>query len=549
MTWLGTKRIAFVPVYRTVTLPDPPDVLPAEWSSDIARRATFDPDPTTGADRSLRAYIRAASSGRADLEATVEPMVTVDRKDVRPAHPDMQELASRLRDRGFDAAAIVMLGLPPAGTAEEGGFLARFVMREWVGTWAMELMHVLTGFTDLRCVPGFIDCEGGLRDIGNFDNMAFNRGMHPTAYTKAAVQWLDASAIANQTGRIGAYELHPVGLAQPPPAGRVTAVRIGSAVPYLMVEARLKVDQFESPSQVEPGIPSEGVIAYRVQTSDPLGHAQNSRIPLYLFTPVAMGAGQSVVSDVDVAVTVTGSTTDSFAVLVENRRAPFDSGQLLSFGDNGGPGNVSDPVVVGLGGWADFKVLFAGRDRIYAVDNDDQLLSYGDSGSLGNVSDPVVVGFGGWSDFKALFAGRDRIYAVDNAGQLLSYGDNGAQGNVSDPVVVGFGGWGDFKALFAGGDRIYAVDNAGQLLSYGDNGGAGNVSDPVVVGFGGWGDFKALFAGRDRIYAVDNVGQLLSFGDNGGPGNVSDPVVVGFGGWSDFKALFAGRDRIYAVVT
>jgi hypothetical protein len=79
----------------------------------------------------------------------------------------------------------------------------------------------------------------------------------------------------------------------------------------------------------------------------------------------------------------------------------------------------------------------------------------------------VVVGFGGWADFKALFAGGNlagegRIYAVDQGGQLLSYGDAGTPGNVSDPVVVGFGGWADFKALFAGGnlagqDRIYAV--------------------------------------------------------------------------------------------
>ena len=73
------------------------------------------------------------------------------------------------------------------------------------------------------------------------------------------------------------------------------------------------------------------------------------------------------------------------------------------------------------------------------------------------MSSPVVVGFGGWGDFKALFAGRDRIYAVDQDGQLLSYGDSGEPGNVSSPVVVGFGGWGDFKALFAGRDRIYAV--------------------------------------------------------------------------------------------
>ena len=502
MAWLGTKRIAFIPVYRTVTQPDPPDVIPADWSGDIMRRALNDPDPTTGADRSLRAYIRAASSGRADLEATVMPRVTVNRKDVRLDDTDMQQLAQRMRDQGFDAAAIVMLGGPGAGTGQEGGFLARFVMREKLGTWAMELMHVLTGFTDIRCRPGFTDCEGGVRDIGNFDEMAFNGGMHPTAYTKAAIQWLDASAIANHTGRIGAYELHPVGLNQPPPSGRVAAVRIGSQVPYLMAEARLKVDQFESPSQLEPGIPSEGVIVYRVQTSDPLGHPQNNHIPLYLLTPMALTAGQSVVSDTDIAVTVTGSKSDGFSILVEDRRAPFDHGQLLSYGDNGTPGNVSDPVVVGFGGWADFTALFAGGDRIYAVDQAGQLLSYGDNGNPGNVSNPVVVGFGGWGNFRALFAGGNRIYAVDQGGQLLSYGDNGSPGNVSDPVVVGFGGWGDFRALFAGGNRIYAVDQGGQLLSYGDNGNPGNVSDPVVVGFGGWADFGALFEGGNRIYAV-----------------------------------------------
>jgi hypothetical protein len=44
-------------------------------------------------------------------------------------------------------------------------------------------------------------------------------------------------------------------------------------------------------------------------------------------------------------------------------------------------------------------------------------LSYGDSGTPGNVSDPVVVGFGGWAAFKFVFGGRDqtgqdRIYAV-----------------------------------------------------------------------------------------------------------------------------------------
>jgi hypothetical protein len=91
------------------------------------------------------------------------------------------------------------------------------------------------------------------------------------------------------------------------------------------------------------------------------------------------------------------------------------------------------------------------------------LLSYGDAG----LSDPAIVGFGGWLDFKFLFAGKNlsgenRIYAVNQLGQLLSYGDDGTPGNVSAPVTVGFGGWQAFKFLFAGanlsgGNRIYAV--------------------------------------------------------------------------------------------
>ncbi|MGC1572607.1 MAG: hypothetical protein WA750_10930, partial [Pseudolabrys sp.] len=67
------------------------------------------------------------------------------------------------------------------------------------------------------------------------------------------------------------------------------------------------------------------------------------------------------------------------------------NGELLSYGDAGTLGNVS---------------------------TNGELLSYGDDGTPGNVSSPVVVGFGGWLQFKFLFAGRnaagqDRIYAVE----------------------------------------------------------------------------------------------------------------------------------------
>jgi hypothetical protein len=251
---------------------------------------------------------------------------------------------------------------------------------------------------------------------------------------------------------------------------------------------------------------------------------------------------------------------------------PFVNGELLSYGDSGTVGNVSNPVTVGSGGWLGFKFLSAGRNalgenRIYAVNQSGQLLSYGDSGTPGNVSAPVTVGFGGWLPFQFLFCGRnaagqDRIYAVNQAGQLLSYGDSGTPGNVSNPVEVGFGGWSEFKFLFggrnaAGQDRIYAVNQVGQLLSYGDSGTPGNVSNPVEVGFGGWLQFKFLAggknaAGQDRIYAVNQAGQLLAYGDSGAPGNVSNPVEVGFGGWLPFQFLFcganaAGQNRMYVV--
>ena len=215
MTWIGRKKIAFIPVFRPNA--HPPDVIAADWNSDILRRVFFDPDTRTGADRSLRAYIHAASSGLADLDAVVMPMATIDLQDVRLDILDERLDGPGLRKQGFDAAAAVMLGGVGAATSQRGGFWARFVMAETVGAWAMELMHVLTGFADIRCQPAFIDCPNDVGDIGNFDEMAFNKGMHPSAYTKAAIHWLDASAIAQHTVHGGL----PITRRRPRPAAPV----------------------------------------------------------------------------------------------------------------------------------------------------------------------------------------------------------------------------------------------------------------------------------------------------------------------------------------
>jgi hypothetical protein len=54
-----------------------------------------------------------------------------------------------------------------------------------------------------------------------------------------------------------------------------------------MVEARLQADQFDI------NIPNDGVIVYQVQTTDPLGNAQNDMPPLNLLTKTGLTTGQS----------------------------------------------------------------------------------------------------------------------------------------------------------------------------------------------------------------------------------------------------------------
>lgn len=209
MTWIGRKKLAFIP-FRRPTFDEFP--VPTDWPNEILRRVLFDPSPTTGADRSLRAYIHAASSGQADLDPVVLPMVTIDQGDVPPDFLESQ-LGSQLRDQGFDAAAIVMLGGLGAGSTR--GFWCRFVMLEGVGVWAMEFMHSLTRFADLYTLPGYSDSPFG--DMGAFDEMACSCSTHPSAYTKAAIGWIDGSMIAQHIGRTVEYDLHSVSLVQRPP--------------------------------------------------------------------------------------------------------------------------------------------------------------------------------------------------------------------------------------------------------------------------------------------------------------------------------------------
>jgi hypothetical protein len=320
--------------------------------------------------------------------------------------------------------------------------------RQPIGVWGQELLHLLCELFEHPNLPGY--------DV--MDGQGAGLSVHASATTKRLFGWLPAGIVEHVEGGLD-VNLHAIGLAQPPPPDRATAVRIPSQGPskQFFIEARVRTDPFDGM------IPAEGVLVYEVSET----------VKVNLLTNPVLARGQTFNSpDEGLRVTVNDALAGGFAVSVFMNPDPTVSGRLLSYADAGTPGNVSSPVVVGLGGWSAFKRLFtganlAGEPRIYAVDQNGQLLSYGDAGTPGNVSSPVVVGLGGWSAFKRLFAGANlagepRIYAVDQNGQLLSYGDAGTPGNVSSPVVVGFGGWSAFKFLFAGANlsgenRIYAV--------------------------------------------------------------------------------------------
>jgi PASTA domain len=311
MAWLGRKKLAFIPLSRTNI--QPPDVIPPDWPDQIMQRVFFDPatDPATGdrilgTDRSVRAYFHTVSYGLADLDVVVLPPETIAEENVPPDALEAT-LGNQLRSEGFDGAAIVMLGGPGGGSTSQLSNFAwsRFCMSDNLGNWVGEILHQ----TNLCDLPDFFDFAGQYpsgENMGPFDQEAGYLATHLSAWTKRAVGWLDPSTVVLHLGRVAEYTLHSISLIQPPPTGRIAAVQVGDQVPYLMVEARLQADQFDI------SIPNEGVIIYRVQTTDPLG---NDTAPLALLTKVALTAGQSFTTD-GVTVQVASSVPGGFSIQV-----------------------------------------------------------------------------------------------------------------------------------------------------------------------------------------------------------------------------------------
>jgi hypothetical protein len=371
--WIGPKKLAVVPTFNTQFDPPPPE----DWADRVCRRVLYDPDPQSGIDRSLRAHIEAISYGRALLEAHLFPFAFADGPAVFEAAAD-----SLPDGHGFTYLLVVIpmydgdidrIGYFETLTRNGVTFRAARVamnngpFRQPLGVWSMEVLHAMAEWPDLytHTLPP------GTSRMDRFDNMTYNAGTHSCAELKLRIGWLDAACVAVQDsddGETRSYDLHSIGLSGPPP-GRVSTVifpgpRAGST---MRVEARRRSDVYERGFAPFPnggfefqGIPFEAAIVYEVgQASDDISlHA-------------ALKPGERYAT-VRSSVEVTGSIQDGFTVTVQTNPNPNVTGRLLSYGDTGGPGNVSSPVVVGFGGWSDFKFLFAGRnlsneDRIYAV--------------------------------------------------------------------------------------------------------------------------------------------------------------------------------------
>jgi hypothetical protein len=294
--WLGARRVAFVPVIRPVDATVPPDLV-----AQVERRVFYDPDPATGADRSLRTYVRTVSGHRADLDGVVFQPVRSQTND-----PHDAAIAAVPSPSGFDHIAAVPLSEEAggSGTAEADGLYFRASLGSCVGVWAMELTHSATGFWDLYLVTPNLD---------RFDNMACNCGTHPSTFTKLALQWLDPGTVRTFTSGTEQFRLHATALEQPPPPGHATAVRIATDAPspYFMLETRLRVDAFDR------GIPSEGVILYEVENPDIFPDPFYQLPVIYLRTPTALGLGEFHASEAgDFSLWVTGRTPGGFQVRI-----------------------------------------------------------------------------------------------------------------------------------------------------------------------------------------------------------------------------------------
>lgn len=265
--WVGTQRIAIVPVFKTGFDPPPPP----DWEYQITSRVYYDPDPLTGLDRSLQNFIQALSYGQATISGDLFPAVWSATDEINipamnslPAgHGYTHLLAVLPHSDGPNRGPFAFWDQPPVngitawarvGLYDDPGF----IFRQLVGVWGMETLHMTTKYADLYKVNP---------NLGRYDVMAdaFS-SVHASAHTKQSMGWLQKGNIQLLRGGTATVNLQAIGLPQPPPPDRATAIEIRSnaGTSSFMAEARIRCDQYERGNGPNQGIPKEAVIVYEV---------------------------------------------------------------------------------------------------------------------------------------------------------------------------------------------------------------------------------------------------------------------------------------------
>jgi hypothetical protein len=313
--WVGARRIAIVPVWNEQVDSEPDQ----HFREQVEARVFYDPQGPDGDDDSLQNYVWTVSYGKATISGTLFPTVRSEDTDVTGAamdslpagHGYTRLLAVLPHGYGPHRRAYAWWDISPRNGITAFARVALFqdptqTMRQPTGVWAMETLHMTTEFGDLYNVSP---------NLGAYDVMA-NAGAssHPTAHTKSAMGWIDATGIVQHGSGTRTYVLHAIGLRQPPPPDRVTAVRIpASDGRSFVVEARLHVDDYERPDTSGDGIPAEGVIVYEVA----------GLLDVRLRTATALAPGQSYSNaDAGLTVSVTGTVPGGRRISVARAEDP-----------------------------------------------------------------------------------------------------------------------------------------------------------------------------------------------------------------------------------
>jgi|GEM_PF-627598 len=279
----------------------------------------------------------------------------------------------------------------------------------------------------------------------------------------------------------------------------------------------------------------------------------------------------STVNDPFSAGTITGTTTDTFAVLSNlspNTTYYFwvrsNCGNIQSNWVSGG--SFITPAVTTTGCW---QSVSAGMSHTMAIRTDGTLWAWGanDFGQLGDgtmIAKTTPVQIGTANDWQSVSAGTLHTMAIKNNGTLWGWGINGnsrlGDGTTTDKLLpTQIGSATNWKSVCAGDVNTLAIKTNGTLWAWGYNGYAqfgdgtmNNKTTPYQIGTAT--NWQSVDLGNLHTLATKTNGTLWAWGTNT-YGQVGDGTAavrfspVQIGTETDWKSVAAGANHSVALKT